>query len=170
MNLDSPFESGQHVLICLDDPESGGTLGYYGTIVRVLGKSKAQFPDQPHLWEYRVSVFGRKEKINVSGQMLLATGIVDSAEFEQNLEGKITFDARPGSDNVELSGSYRLPSRGATYFVFRKTDTPVATYKLEMQLDTNRPESILLYDVPRNVTLNADYVLTAIRALLGAGG
>jgi hypothetical protein len=167
----SPFEPGQHVIVCLDDPESGGTLGYYGTIVRILGKSKTQFPDQPYLWHYRVSVPYLNRRISVPGQMLLATGILEPFEGD-DLDGKIIFDIGPHRDNEdrdndEISGSYRLPSSGVTYFLFRKSLGPVATYQLQMQIPPDRPESILTYHVPQNANLNTDYVLRAIRDLLG---
>lgn len=166
MSTDSPFEPGQHVIVCLENPESGGTLGHYGTIVRILGRSKTQYPDQPEAWYYRVSVPYLNRNINVPHGLLLATGVLDPFIYEE-LAGKIAFDVRPHSDNQELSGSYRLPARGVTYFTFRKSPIPVATYTLEMQLKTKAPESILVYQVPQNVKLNREYVALAIRNLLG---
>jgi hypothetical protein len=168
VNGQSPFEPRQHVIICLDDPESGGTLGYYGTIVRVLGRSKTEYPDQPDLWHYRVSIPAQNRKVNVPSCMLLATGILDPCEFA-DLDGKIAFDERPHSDNHELSGSYRLPARGVTYFTFRKSAAPVATYQLAMQMDSDPPESILVYHVPQKAKLNREYVRQAIFDLLGFG-
>jgi hypothetical protein len=169
VNGQSPFELGQQVIVCLDNPESGGTLGYYGTIVRVLGRSKIQYPDQAQFWHYRVSIPQQNRRINIPARMLLATGILDSCEFA-DLEGKIAFDERPYSDNHELSGSYRLPARGVTYFTFLKVAVPVATYKLALQMDANPPESILLYDVPQKAKLDRDYVRHAILDLLGFAG
>ena len=167
MSYYSTFKPGQSVIVCLDDPESGATLGYYGTIIRIFGKSKTQFPNQPQHWYYRVEVPYLNKKIDVPARMLLSTENLGRSEFKDERDQKICFDKRPDQDNDEISGSYRLSSGSITYFMFRKSDMPVATYKLDMQIHANHPETLLLYHVPKNATLNSEYVRLAIRELLG---
>jgi len=131
-----------------------------------LAESKIQYPDQPNMWHYRVSVPYMKQRINVPARMLVEIGmLVEPASKDP--DWNICFDSSPAEDNQEIMGSYRLPNSGTTYFQFQKTDSHVATYRLMMQMEPTKPESRLVYSVPRHARLTSGYVRDAIRKLLG---
>lgn len=162
------FDPGQHVIICQEDPESGETIGYYGTVIQVLAESKIRLPESPHLWQYRVSVPYMQRAITVPARMLVATGMRDGRAHAQP-DWKICFDRIPENDNETISGSYRLPNTGTTYFLFQKSDSDVLLYKLSMQIGETRPEWKLIYEVPRPAKLDSVYVRDSIRKLIGIG-
>lgn len=165
--LDPPFLPGQRVLVLGDDPQSGATLGHYGTIIRILGRLKSGFPDDPEFWSYRVWVPILNRRLNVHAGQLLALGSQDREDLIKELQGKIIFDAPLSQDNREISGCYQLPAHGIPYYRFQKRDIPVAIYQLEMQNHLHQPESTLTYDVPEHVNLDAEYVIRAVREVLG---
>lgn len=167
MRSEAKFDPGQYVIVCEQDPESGRTLGYYGTIVRVLANSKIRNPESPNLWRYRVSVPYMQRELVAAGISLVSTGMFeDSVDVEP--DWKIIFDRTPKIDNQTISGSYRLPCTGPTYFLFQKSDSDIVTYRLTMEMGEVRPESKLLYHVPQNAKLDSVYVRDSIRRLVGA--
>lgn len=160
------FEPEQRVIACQEDAESGGTIGFYGTVVRCLAESRIRYPDEADKWVYRVSVPYFRRTVNVPGNMLVAIDMLDENKSEK-LDWLICFDSIPADDNQSISGSFKLPNSGATFFKFKKSAAEVASYKLKMQMDREKPEFVLIYDVPRQAKLDANYVRDAIRTLIG---
>ena len=166
MHLENHFSPQQRVIVCREEGrDASETLGYYGTVVRILAEAKLGYPDHPNKWDYRVFVPYLNRQITVPGHMLVATGILGDAIDE--LDWKICFDTIPKDDTYKISGSYRIPNSGTTYFSFEKTESAVATYRLLMKVATSSPEFKLFFSVPRKTNLTADYVRASIREILG---
>ncbi|MEO8268736.1 MAG: hypothetical protein ABI557_03385 [Aureliella sp.] len=166
MLLVNQFSSQQRVIVCRkEDSDPTETLGYYGVVVRILAEAKIRYPEQPDMWDYRVFVPFLNRKVTVPGRILVATGIL--GDSMDDLDWKICFDTIPTDNNHEISGSYRIPNSGTTYFSFQKTESAVATYRLVMQMATSSPEFKLFFSVPCRTKLTADYVRASIRRILG---
>lgn len=166
ITLENPFSPQQRVIVCREEyGEPSESVGYYGTVVRILADAKLRYPDQPSLWDYRVFVPFLDQQLTVPGRQLVSTGIL--GESIEDLDWKICFDTIPTDDNSEITGSYRIPNSGTTYFKFRKTDCDTETYRLAIQIAISPPESKLFFNVPLNTQLTANYVRATIRRILG---
>ena len=141
---DHPFVPQQCVIVCRKGiSETSETVGYYGTVLRILAEAKLRYPDEPRKWKYRVFVPILDRQITVPGRLLVSTGTL--GESTEDLDWKICFDTIPSSDHSEVTGSYRIPNSGTTYFKFEKTECAAETYRLLMQIATSPPESRLLF-------------------------
>ena len=166
-----PYRPGQRCVVFKDDPVSGATLGYHGTIVRLLTRSIRRYPDVPDLWYYRVFVPALNRKVDVAAQNLFVTGEIDqSATDERPPEDnvcEIRFDYPPREDNSEIHGVFRLPGRGWELFSFQKREQSEPTFELHMQVEgveSGRCE--ILYSVPATERLDRAYVLKSLAKIL----
>lgn len=147
------------VAVFEDDPESGGTIGHYGTVIRI-GTSAFSSPDDQMI---RVLVKGRE--IDLPERDVLATGRIDDSNEWVNTSCSVQFE--PCNDDDQQRGSYR--SRAGTFsFVFRFSERPISTYKLRFQpiTETER-HGDLEYNAASDATLDRAYVLRAIGAITG---
>lgn len=163
-----PLKPRQIVIMFGNCPDSGATLGFYGTVTRVLNSSVVRHPSRPDLWVYRVLMPHFGCQFDISARKLFAPGTLAPAVPCAEPVCELEFDAEPADDNEEIHGAYRLPGHDWDYFVFRKSDQPRAGYELRMPAETLRTKPAkLCYSVPRSEVLDRDYVLKAVGDIFG---
>lgn len=168
LTTSEPLQPRTLVVVFKESPESGATLGYYGTITRVLNSSVVRHPEQPDWWIYRVFLPHFNRHFDIPARQLIATANVDPTEPSRDPVCELQFDSRPNADNDEIHGAYRLPSRDWDFFDFRKSDQSAPTYQLSMPLELPRKRaSKLSYQIPSTEVLDRDYVLRAIGEIIG---
>jgi hypothetical protein len=154
----------QRAIAFLQDAESGGTLGYYCTIVT----------NEPDQLTYRVYIPYLNEYRSVAAPDLLVTGANDSVDSPpEALAGpplyELRFDHDLGEDNDEIRGVYRLPGGHWVVFTFRKCDRPYPDFRLRLPGECPSPSvGKLSFHVPGCVCLDRHFVLTALACITGA--
>ena len=147
------------VAVFEDDPESGGTIGHYGTVVRVAANAFTSPNDRI------VRVFVQGREIDIPERDVLPTGRVDDSNPWVNTSCCVQFD--PPNDSGEQRGSYRSRA-GQFRFVFRVSERPVSTYNLRLPPPTERERNgNLEYNAAAGSILDHAYVLRAIGEITG---
>src|SRR5690348_15892662 len=91
-----------------DAPAMGATVGYYGTIVRILHSSMLRSPSRPDFWLYRVFIPDLDRHFDLPLSELCLTADSDPPKPPSCPTCEVQFDFKPGSDNQELHGAYRI--------------------------------------------------------------
>ena len=118
--------AGQGVIVFQDCPESGATLGYYGTVARVRTASIRRNPSLPEHWVYSVYVRSFNRCVDVAASDLLATGNWESPDLPHIPEDadpilELRFHGKVAQDNSVIEGAFRPPGREWWLFSFRKS-------------------------------------------------
>ncbi|MGQ9563169.1 MAG: hypothetical protein ACUVQH_12345 [Thermogutta sp.] len=163
----------QRVIVFMECPVSGATLGYCGTIIRVQTRSICRHASEPGLWTYRVFVPFFQACMDVAARNLFPSGGLDLAKLpveedadNQGSEFHIACD--PETDLDEIHGAYRI---GVVWyhFTFRKCDQPQPTFELRLAAESGMSVAgSVHFQVPRDTRLNASFVLREIARVLGA--
>ena len=147
------------VAVFVNDPESGGMIGRFGTVIRV-GPNAFTFPGDQIV---RVLVAGRE--IEFLERDLLAIGCCDESNPWVKTSCAVQFESL--GNTGEQRGSYR--SRwGSIDFLFRVSERPVSTYNLRLPPPTERlRRGNLEYNAAAGSRLDHAYVLRAIGEITG---
>ncbi|WP_037199845.1 hypothetical protein [Rhodopirellula baltica] len=147
------------VAVFADDPESGGTIGHYGTVIRVSPNAFTSPGDRI----VRVLVQGRE--IDIPESDVLVTARVDVSNPWVNTSCSVRLD--PIDDSGEWCGVYRSRA-GQFKFVFRLSEQPISTYRLRLPPVTECVRhGHLEYCAAVGSTLDHTYVLRAIGEITG---
>ena len=153
---------GQLVLVFMENDASGATLGYYGTVVAVETASVDKHPGQPERWAYRVYLPSLNADYRIKARHLIATDEFDPVE---NLGPRceLHFDGPPGSDNLSISGRYRLAGCATwSAFAFEKSLAASPTFQLSRPVRPPDAPCSLHFSVPPDTELDRDYVIRAL--------
>jgi hypothetical protein len=160
-----PYKPRQVVIVFTNDLASGQTIGYYGTILRVLAATVSQNPARPDRWMYRVYLPYLKKYLDLEARDLCVTESIDPNELPAEPACEIRFSSTIDLDNREIHGAYRVPSRDWDYFLFQKCDEANSSFQLRLPIGAGH--GTLYYNVPATIRLDCDYVLHAIAEILG---
>ena len=146
------------VAVFTDDPESGGTIGHYGTVVRVDSDAFTPPGDRSIV----VLVQGRQSRM--LERDVIATGRVDESNPWVNTACTVQF--APQDCPTLLTGTYQ--SRvGSFDFEFRSSDKVADTYHLRFPLTADQRHGHPEYFVAKQHQLNHSLVLRAIGKITG---
>lgn len=163
----------ERVVIFKDDPSSGATLGYYGTVLDIHTSSIQRHPDSPEHWSYTVLIYGSGDRVDVVAGDLFAPGMMNFDHLPPDSDtSKPAFEIRVhgeiGKLCKEIRGAYRFLDREWRLFTFRKRDSQCPAYKLTFPLPGQGPRvANLEYSVPYDVNLDQSFIFQAIADLTG---
>ncbi len=163
----------QRVVVFPRNDASGATLGYHGTVVRLVSESLLKQPFLRDSWVYRVYVPYLKRAIDFTARDLLALEEWDEIELpvatdEAEPAGEICLEQICTDDNGEIRGSYRVYEHRDTHFLFQKCDIDVADYQLQLTTTgDDAGSSQLSYRVPFAQRLDWKYLLCALGEITG---
>jgi hypothetical protein len=158
----------ERVVVIAEDPTSGATIGYYGTIVRLHTSSLRLNPGSPAQWTYSVFVQRLQKCVDVVATSLFATGQISNVDIpaeidESNLVVEIRFHHSLVQGNPEVHGAYRLPEAEWRLFSFRKSEVARASFRLAVPVpDESSRAAELEFSVPFEHELDKHYVFRAI--------
>ena len=156
---DSPMLQPRDIVaVFRDDPESGGTIGHYGTVVRVDADAFTRPEDRSIV----VLVQGRQAKM--FERDVIATGRVDESNPWVNTACTVRFATQ--TSPTELTGTY-LSRVGSFDFEFRVCDKISDTYNLRFPLNADHRHGRLEYFVAKQHQLDRSLVLRAIGNITG---
>ncbi len=162
----------ERVVVVAEDPASGATIGYYGTVIRLHTSSLRLHPSSPERWTYSVFVQRLQDCIDVVATSLFATGQmsnnlcseVDASDHVM----EIRFHSSLVWDNTEIDGAYRLLDAEWRLFSFRKCEIARPSFRLAVPVpDESSRAAELEYSVPMAHQLNEHFVFRAIAEMHG---
>ena len=161
------FKPRQIVLVLLDDPASGATLGYQGNVVCLDRKSVREHSDQPDRWKYVVHVPQLGKHFRIGARLLVATDDWDSVDPLVDSVCEVRFDNETAEDNLSVSGRFRVSNLGLwNTFQFVKTDDAAVGFRVAMPVAIGScGPGRLSYSVPSGEVLDREYVCRAIGKL-----
>jgi len=169
----TPYQPHLCAIIFRDDVDSGATIGYHCTIMRVHTSSISASPDRPNTWIYRVYVPYFDAHMDLAASDLFVTGGVDVFPLPPERGPvhpvcELRFDSHVFDDNNAIEGSYRFPGRQWRRFSFRKCDQLTPSFQLRLAVNGVEVGSgSLFYDVPTAQRLDRSYVLSALAEIVG---
>ena len=145
---------------CSEEENSAQTIGYYGTVVdasvgSVAGKETS----------YEVFVPYLRKRVRVAVSDLLV--ISNDHHGDDELPLKIRWDSKPIGGELQLSGAYQLRGGNPTYFRFTKALVEPVSIKLALETEVRLPCGLLTVEVPMQIELNEQFVLSTIQSLTG---
>ncbi|MEQ1826380.1 MAG: hypothetical protein ABL921_10545 [Pirellula sp.] len=164
-----PIKPKTHVLIVEDREVSGSTVGYHGTVIRVIDRSVLANPELPNRWSYRVYVPVLDAEFEIAARIIIPTVQEDDLENRKQTPFNIQFDSSPSSSSPstkEIHGAFRVEDDWI-HFHFIKHDESYDAYKLDIQVVTKlHLTRRLVFRVGRDTILDRNFVRQAIFAIL----
>lgn len=160
-----PIKPMTHVLIVKNSEVSGSTIGYHGTVIRVIDRSVLSNPDTPANWSYRVFIPVLEAQFEIVASKIISTGKMDDVGTIEHLFRDIQFDF---ASSEESQGAFRLDDNDWLNFHFKKHDASYDECTMSMPMNAGFPVALRIYcRVRREAILDREYVLRAIKKALG---
>jgi hypothetical protein len=168
------LKRGQRVAVFPYPYASGATLGHHGMLVGVIRSSIYLNLHTPDAWQYRVLV-GNCEILARGGDILpiglpeeLPNGFPDEESSSLTDLFAVRFEAAEPPNHETFRGTITLNDRLWGCFRFRKSVQRGPTYQFRLPTE-HSPSSIAVLDyvVPDIEVLDREYVVSAIREIVG---
>ena len=160
-----PIKSMAHIMVVTNDEASGSTIGYHGTVIRVIDRSVLAKPECPTEWSYRVYIPVLRAEFEIAASKIIPTNEVDDFDTSEYISRTIQFDLTSGED---IHGAYRVSDFEWIHFHFTRHDEPFDKYTLNMPMNTDLPNTRRLnYRVRFDAVLDRKYVCQTVQAILG---
>jgi len=167
MNLE-PIKSMTHVIVVKNDEASGSTIGYHGTLIRVIDRSVLAAPESPTKWRYRVYVPVLSAEFEIVASRIIPTDEANYCDNTEHITRTIQFDS---TSTEEIHGAYRVNAHDWIHFHFTRHDEPLDKYTLNMPMNTSYPCTRRLnYLVRCDAVLDRKFVCQAVQIILGQSG
>ena len=162
---DEPIKSMTHIMVVTNDETSGSTIGYHGTVIRVIDRSVLAKPECPTKWSYRVYIPVLRAEFEIAASKIIPTNELDDFETSEHSPCIIQFDVTSGED---IHGAYRVNDFEWIHFHFTRHDKPFDSYTLNMPMNSDLPiPRRLNYRVRCDAVLDRKYVCQAVQTILG---
>lgn len=159
-----PIRPWTHVVVVKTCDVSGSTIGYHGTVIRIIDSSVLENPDTPDCWSYRVYIPAIEAQFAIVGKKIIPTAERDDFATQGRTFKNLQFDFSSGE---ESHGAFRLNDDEWLHFHFQKHDANYDEHTISMPMNAVYPVTRRLnYRVRREVVLNRKFVLNAIMNII----
>ncbi len=161
-----PIRPWTHVMVVKNCDVSGSTIGYHGTVIRIIDSSVLENPDTPDCWSYRVYIPAIEAEFAIEGKKIIPTAELDDIATLGRTFKNLQFDFSSGE---ESHGAFRLNDDEWLHFHFKKHDANYDEHTISMAMNAEHPVTRRLnYRVRRESILDREYVLNAIKNIIAS--
>ena len=159
-----PIRPMTHVMVVNNSDVSGSTIGYHGTVIRVIDQSILANPSAPARWSYRVFIPQLKAEYAIVADKIISTDETDDPDTLGHAIRDIQFDVMT---TEESHGAYRINSREWLHFHFCRHDALSDEWSMSMPMNRDEPDiRRLRYRVGSEAVMDKEYVLRSIERAL----
>lgn len=164
-------QPGARVAVFKDDGASGETLGYYGEYVGIPFGTSTTARGNPERVRVYVPHFGRALDVDLLNVFFCPQPREVEASVAPRVPqlGAVRFVDQPLVENEHIDGFFRVSEREPwSHFRFVKTTRASIGYEFSASVnDEGLGEGILFVEVPRETSLDRNYVLKSLDEILG---